>query len=169
MYRSYHTANLVGAFSALAITACSTTAATLGPDTAARAPAYSTSEVEIDGEGGLGGFATHWFVSGSERSYLYTMHRICSVPNWQPAVDSASGAIAADAADSLSAQIDRSAPFSLSDDYGITVGGADMITYTVRITVGSRTKTIRADDGTMPVPVRRILDAVRTTITSARR
>jgi len=44
-----------------------------------------------------------------------------------------------------------------------------MVTYTVRVTILGRTKTLRADDGTMPEPLRRIEEAVRSTVDAARR
>jgi hypothetical protein len=44
-----------------------------------------------------------------------------------------------------------------------------MMGYTVRVTSAGKTKTIHADDGTMPPPMRRIIDAVRHTIAGARR
>jgi hypothetical protein len=57
----------------------------------------------------------------------------------------------------------------LKDNYGRTVGGADMFTYTLRVQIGDRTKTVIADDGTMPEQMRRISEALRATIAAARR
>jgi hypothetical protein len=130
---------------------------------------YSSSEVELVGEGGLAAFMTRHRVQGSGPSYLFTRHRICSVPSCQPALDSASGPLATRSADSLFAVIEGLNPFALKDDYGITVGGADMITYTLRVNIGGRSKTIRADDGTMPEAMRKITDALRATIDAARK
>jgi hypothetical protein len=91
------------------------------------------------------------------------------VPNCQAALDSASGPLVTRSADSLFAVIEGLNPFALKDDYGITVGGADMITYTLRVNIGGRSKTIRADDGTMPDAMRKITDALRATIDAARK
>jgi hypothetical protein len=130
---------------------------------------YVSAEIELVGEGGLAAFATRHRVRGDGPSYLYTRHRICSVPSCQPAIDSAAGTLATRSADSLFALAEGLNVFSLKDDYGITVGGADMITYSLRVNVGGRSKTIRADDGTMPEPMRKLTDAVRATIDAARR
>jgi hypothetical protein len=161
--------HLIGLGLAIAAAACSTSGATLDPESAAQHASYSTAEVELVGTGGLGGFMTRSFVRGSGPTFLYTMHRICSVPSCQAAIDSASGNLRRSASDSLFAAIDRATPFTLKDDYGITVGGADMVTYTLRVTIGDRTKTVRADDGTMPEPMRRIAEALRATIAAVRR
>ena len=130
---------------------------------------YSSAEVELVGEGGLAAFMTRHRVQGSGPSYLFTRHRICSVPSCQAALDSASGALITRTADSLFAVIEAQNPFALKDDYGITVGGADMITYTLRVRIGGRSKTIRADDGTQPEAMRKIADAIRATVEAARK
>lgn len=130
---------------------------------------YSGAEVELVGEGGLAAFMTRHRVQGSGPNYLFTRHRICSVASCQAALDSASGPLVTRSADSLFAVIEGLNPFALKDDYGITVGGADMITYTLRVNIGGRSKTIRADDGTMPEAMRKIADALRATIDAARK
>jgi hypothetical protein len=148
-----------------ATAACSSTA----PSTDVARASYAAAEVEIVADGGLGGFTMRSFVRGSGPAFLYTMHRICSVPSCQAALDSASGSVGVSAADSLFAVVEREAPFNLRDDYGRTVGAADMFTYTMRVKIGDRTKTVHADDGTMPAPMRRIAEALRATIAAARR
>jgi hypothetical protein len=154
-------------FAAAAIVvACSSSGTAIDPAVLAT---HATSEVEIVADGGLGGFTTQSLVRGNGPSFLYTMHRICSVPSCQPAIDSAAGSVAAASAESLFAAVDRESPFSLKDDYGLTVGAADMFTYTLRVKIGDRVKTIRADDGTMPAPMRRIAESLRATIAAARR
>ena len=154
---------------AVAAVACSTSGSRLDPESAGQAATYAAAEVELVGTGGLGAFMTRSLVRGAGPTFLHTMHRICSVPNCQAALDSASGNLRRSASDSLFAIIDRAGPFNLKEDYGITVGGADMVTYTMRVSIGDRTKNIRADDGTMPEPMRRIAEALRATIAAARR
>jgi hypothetical protein len=134
-----------------------------------QATARATSEIELVAEGGLGGMMLRSLVRGSGPTFLQTTHRICSVPSCQAAIDSASGTIKAATADSLFATIERENPFTLKDNYGRTVGGADMFTYTLRVQIGDRTKTVIADDGTMPEQMRRISEALRATIAAARR
>jgi len=43
-----------------------------------------------------------------------------------------------------------------------------MMSYTLRITAGGSTRTVTADDGTMPDAMRRIVDGLRTSIATAR-
>jgi hypothetical protein len=150
------------------VAGCSSTAPSLDPESA-RSASYSSAEVELVADGGLGGLTMRSLVRGTGPTFLQTTHRICSVPSCQPAIDSAAGGLRAGAADSLFSAIDREDPFSLKEDYGHTVGAADMFSYTMRVTIGARTKTIHADDGTMPEPMRRISAALRATISAARR
>jgi hypothetical protein len=152
----------------LILTACSTTGTAIDQESAARAT-FATAEVELVAEGGLGGMMLRSLVQGSGPTFLQTTHRICSVPSCQAAIDSASGALKTSAADSLFATIERQDPFKLKDDYGHTVGAADMFGYTLRVKIGDRTKTVHADDGTMPEPMRRISEALRATIAAARK
>jgi hypothetical protein len=124
--------------------------------------------VEVVAEGGFAALATNHLVRHDDRFFVFTQRHICSA-NCPAPMDSASGMLAPSAADSLFGVILSQSPFELKDDYGPTKGGADMMSYTVRITSAGKTKTIHADDGTMPPPMRRIVDAVRQTIASARR
>jgi hypothetical protein len=57
---------------------------------------------------------------------------------------------------------------NLHDDYGTTHNAADMFQYTLRITFDGATKTVRADDGTMPDAMRQIVVILGATIDSAR-
>jgi hypothetical protein len=161
---------VVLALCAAALVACSGMSSAGDPATATLDHArYSASEVELVGEGGLAAFMTRHRVQGSGPSFLFTRHRICSVSSCQAALDSASGPMQTRSADSLFAVIEGLNPFALKDDYGITVGGADMITYTLRVNIAGRSKTIRADDGTMPEAMRKIADAVRVSVEAARK
>ena len=166
MNRLRHFAVISAAAVAVVTSGCSTNGAAVDPAVLA---AHATSEVEIVTDGGLGGLTTRSLVRGNGPSFLYTMHRICSVPSCQAAIDSAAGSVAAATADALFAAVDRESPFDLKDDYGITVGAADMFVYTMRVKTGDRVKTIRADDGTMPAPMRRIAESLRATIAAARK
>jgi len=83
-------------------------------------------------------------------------------------MDSASGTLSAAAADSLFSFIWSQAPMQLHDDYGTTHGAADMFEYTLRITFDGVTKTVHADEGTMPAEMRQIVTILGATIDSAR-
>lgn len=125
------------------------------------------AKVEIVAEGGFAALATNHVVRHDDRFFVFSQRHICSA-NCPAPMDSASGTLAPATTDSLFGVIFSQSPFELKDDYGPTKGGADMMGYTVRITSGGKTKTIHADDGTMPPAMRRIIDAVRQTISGAR-
>jgi hypothetical protein len=74
------------------------------------------------------------------------------------------------ASDALFNLVFAQLPFDLKNDYGTSRGAADMMEYTIRITIGGDAiKTIRADDGTMPEQLRRIVSAVQSTVSAARK
>ena len=129
---------------------------------------YGTGKIELTEEGGIAALSMRRVVRHDDRFYLYTQSRLCG-STCQPASDSASGTLSAAATDSLFGAVLAEHPNSLEDDYGTTRNAADMMTYTLRITFGDATKTIRADDGTMPPGMRRILAAVHATISAARK
>lgn len=129
---------------------------------------FNGAKVEVVAEGGIAALATNHSVRHDDRFFVFVRRHICSA-NCAAPMDSASGTLAPAAADSLFGVILSQSPFELKDDYGPTRGGADMMGYTVRITSGGKTKTVHADDGTMPPPMRRIVEAVRETISGARR
>jgi hypothetical protein len=150
------------------LVACARGSSGLLPDSPnADVSALNAATVEITAEGGFAALSTDHLVRHDDRHFLYRLGHICS-RECPAALDSASGTLAPAATDSLFTTILAQSPFSLNDDYGTTTGGADMMSYTMRITAGGSTKTIRADDGTMPPQMRRIVDAVHQTISKAK-
>lgn len=129
---------------------------------------FNGASVELSAEGGFAALAVHHLARHDDRGYVFTQRQICNSKCNVP-LDSASGTLAASATDSLFNIVLAQAPFSLKDDYGITQGGADMMTYTLKIVAGGNVKTIRADDGTMPQPMRQIVQTLRETISNARK
>jgi hypothetical protein len=130
-------------------------------------PSFNGAKVELHADGGFAALSIDQVVRHDDHYFLATQRKLCA--QTCAALDSVSGSLTAAATDSLFNIVLAQSPFSLKDDYGTTVGGADMMLYTVRITADGRTKTVRADDGTMPEPLRRIAAAVRETISAARR
>jgi hypothetical protein len=126
----------------------------------------SGAKVEILAEGGFAALSLNHVVRHDDRYFLFTQRRICN--GVCPAIDSASGSLSAAATDSIF-KIVLPASVGLKDDYGVTRGGADMMSYTIRLTMGGSTKTITADDGTMPPELRQIVSAVHQSIEAARR
>jgi hypothetical protein len=101
------------------------------------------------------------------RTYAYSQRHICSGKCGAP-LDTAAGTLTAAAADSLFSLVWAESPYSLRDDYGTTANAADMMTYTLSVTFDGSTKQHRADDGTMPDAMRRIVDATRGIVAAAR-
>ena len=115
--------------------------------------------VDLESSGGFAALATVYRAAHDDRSYVYSRRHICSANCGAP-LDSASGRLAPNVADSLFSIVVSAAP-DLEPDYGTTAGGADMVDYKLRMTIAGQTKTVHADDGTMPAPMRRIVDALR--------
>lgn len=149
------------------LAACSSTKSVSGPGRL-DSSGLSGAKIEVSAEGGIAGISTRHVVSHDDRGFLYVRRRLCG-QNCGAPLDSVSGTLSQAATDSLFDVLVAQDPFSLKDDYGPTQNGADMFDYTVRITADGRTKTIRFDDGTMPEPMRRILSAVQTSVSDARR
>ena len=127
---------------------------------------FDGAKVEVVAQGGIAALSISDKVSHDDRAYTHVQRQICSTSCPAP-TDSASGTLSGTKTDSLFTIVFAKAP-GLKDDYGITGQAADMFVYTVRVTTASATKTIRADDGTMPPELRQIVSAVRGTISAAR-
>lgn len=154
--------------SVMVLAACSA-----GPSTTAavRGPlddfgTFNGARVEVAAQGGFAALDVKDAASHDDRAYLHVQRRICA-QNCAAPLDSASGTMSAAANDSLFNIVLEQARLLDKTDYGTTKGGADMMSYTLRITSGGSTRTVTADDGTMPDAMRRIVEAVRTSIASA--
>ena len=123
--------------------------------------------VELESSGGFAALATVYQAAHDDRRYAYAQRHICSTNCGAP-LDSASGTLAPNVADSLFSIV-AAASSELKPDYGTTVGGADMLDYTLRMTIEGRTKTVHADDGTMPDAMRRVVYALRGIVAAARK
>lgn len=124
--------------------------------------------IQLETAGGFAALSASYRAAHDNRSFAYTLRHICST-SCGAALDSAAGTLAPNVADSLFSIIAGAAPLSLATDYGTTAGGADMLEYTLRIDYEGQTKVVRADDGTMPDSMRRIVDAVRGILSPARK
>jgi hypothetical protein len=128
----------------------------------------TVNKVEVVAEGGIAALDIRYSVSQEDRFFVYTQRHLCN--NNCAASDSTSGSLSAAANDALFKTVFAQSPFDFKDDYGTSRGAADMMEYTIRITIGGDAiKTIRADDGTMPEPLRRIVSAVLETVSAARK
>jgi emfourin len=127
----------------------------------------NAAKLVLVAEGGIAALHVKYSVDHDTRTYAYSQRHICTVNCGAP-LDTASGTLSAAAADSLFSLVWAQAPYALHDDYGTTPQAADMMTYTLSVTFEGNTKTIRADDGTMPEAMRKMVDATRGIVAAAR-
>ncbi|MEO7083450.1 MAG: hypothetical protein ABI442_18320 [Gemmatimonadaceae bacterium] len=144
-------------------------AGSTGPSSDPRADfgTLNAASLELTAQGGLAALQQHQLVRHDDRSYVSTNRHLCAPACGAP-FDSTSGTLSAAATDSLFNIAWHQTPYSLKDDYGTTQYGADMMTYTLRVTFDGRTKTITADDGSMPSQMRAIVSAMRGIIAATR-
>jgi hypothetical protein len=128
----------------------------------------NAAKIELVDEGGIAALMTDRVVRHDDRFFLHTQRHLCG-QTCPPPLDSITGTLSPAAADSLFTLVWAQQPFRLEDDYGTSHGAADMMEYTLRMTFDGMTKTIHADDGTMPPQMRQILDVLRGTISAARK
>lgn len=157
---------VAGIAAALALGACA--GSTASPSV--RTDSFGTlngARIELTAQGGIAALATSWQAAHDDRSYSFVRRHICGTTCPAP-MDSASGALSAAAADSLFSVVWGLGPMDLKDDYGLTPGAADMFEYSLRVTFDGTTKTVHADDGTMPPAMRQIVTVLGAIIDSAR-
>lgn len=148
------------------VAACASNAATESGQPRLDQLSSAGATIEISAEGGIAALSVNHLVRHDDRSYAYTQRHICNATC--PALDSVAGTLSAAVVDSLF-KAALPAAFALKDDYGITRNAADMMSYVVRVTSGGSTKTIKADDGSMPPALQQIVTGVRQTIDAARK
>jgi len=128
--------------------------------------ALNGARLELVEEGGIAAFSTTYVVRHDDRVFSFSRRHICSTSCPAP-LDTASGTLPQSASDSLFNVVVNAQPGTLKDDYGATPNSADMITYTLRVTLDNATKTIRADDGTMPAAMRKMVEVIHGIIPSS--
>ena len=129
--------------------------------------ALNGARLDLVEEGGIAALSTTYAVRHDDRAFTFVRRHICSA-NCPAPMDSASGALSVTASDSLFTIVSNAQPATLKDDYGTTPNGADMVTYTLRVVLDNETKIVRADDGTMPSAMRKIVDAIHGIVAAAR-
>jgi hypothetical protein len=129
--------------------------------------ALNGARLELVEEGGIAALSTAQTVRHDDRTFSYVRRQICAA-NCPAPMDSASGTLSFAASDSLFNIVWNAQPGTLKDDYGPTPNSADMVTYTLRVVFANETKTVRADDGTMPPAMRQIVQAIHGIIAAAR-
>jgi hypothetical protein len=125
--------------------------------------------VEVEREGGLGGIYQRRVIDGDAMTYVATTHRICSVPQCQAAIDSASGRLSAEALRTIAAAALSPAVWELRADYGRTPNSADMFEHRLTLDVSGRKQSVKGDSGTFPEPASAVERAVEQAISDARK
>jgi emfourin len=151
----------------VSLAACSHAASVNGPVAVDNFGSFNNASVSITAEGGIAALSITHRVSHDDRAFVYSQRHLCA-QNCGAPMDSASGTLSPAVTDSLFNIVLAQSPFSLKDDYGTTGQAADMMVYTMTVRAEGQTKTIRADDGTMPPPMRQIVSSVRAVIADAR-
>ena len=154
----------IAAFSA----ACSNAGTSGAPVSVDNFGSFNNASVEVVAEGGIAALSIRHRASHDDHAFVYAQRHLCA-QSCGALMDSASGTLSAAVADSLFNIVLAQSPFDLKDNYGTTGQAADMMVYTVTISANGLTKTIRADDGTMPQPVRQIVQSLRGVIDAARK
>jgi hypothetical protein len=125
------------------------------------------AKVEVIAEGGIAALSVRHLVERDTRAFAYARRRLCTNACGAP-MDTASGSLSTARTDSLFTVVLSDARALPKDDYGTTPNAADMMLYTIRLTLDGRVRTIRGDDGTLPDPARKIMTEVREAISAAR-
>jgi hypothetical protein len=132
--------------------------------------AQPSTSVEVHETGGIGGFVTDYAVRKETGAFFFTRRHACTTATCPPALDSARGTLSASATAALFATVVADSAGLSAADFGSTHSAADMIDYVVRVrSFGELVIDARGDDGTMPPPMRRIVQAVHAAISDARK
>lgn len=128
---------------------------------------FNGGRIELVSTGGFAALVQTDIVTHDDRRFVHVFRRICTGKCAAP-IDSASGSLGAAAADSLF-NIALANVAGLKDDYGTEHGAVDAAAYALTISNVSGRKTVRADDVSMPPPMRAIVEALRAPISAARK
>lgn len=142
-----------------ASTACTRAETPAAVDARQQAASAADLHLVVEREGGLGGLWIRREVRADGR-FVATTHRICSVPQCQAAMDSATGTLAPATVAALADAVRRAAPWAVAGNHGRTPNSADMMDHTLRVRLDGRTTEVRGDDGTFPRQAQEIAAAV---------
>jgi hypothetical protein len=142
--RSANAAALV--FGVACVTACGTVLAADGevpdPD--------NPAAVDIEATGGIAALRQRTHVDSASGQFSYTVSRLCPEGDTCPLLHSQEGIVSRDEVDALFRRVMQPEFRQLRKDYGTTRNAADMMGFVVTIHANGLTRSIAADDGTMP-------------------
>jgi hypothetical protein len=131
---------------------------------------HPETKIEVYETGGFAGVVSDWVIVKETGAFAFSRRRSCGDTGCPAPSDSARGTLSHATADSLFAEVERDTLGLGAADFGSTKGGADMISYVLRLGVNGDVRAdARADDGTMPPAMRRIVSAVHDAISAARK
>jgi hypothetical protein len=123
--------------------------------------------IEVLADGGIAALHILNRVDSATAGVQYSLGPICGEGGSCQPRDTVTGSISQAQVDALYARAARPEFRALRADYGTTTQGADMMGYTVIIRANGRTRTIRADDGTMPSLLAQWVNDVRGAVVEA--
>lgn len=131
---------------ALGVAACSTLVAADGEVADPDNPAA----IDIEAIGGIAALRQHTHVDSASGQFTYTMARLCEPAPSCPVLNSETGTIKREDIDALFRRVMLPDFRQLRKDYGTTKNGADMMAVVVTIHANGLSRSVTADDGTMP-------------------
>jgi hypothetical protein len=148
----------------LAATACGTVLAADGEVPDPENPAA----LDVEATGGIAALRQHTHVDSATGHFSYTVARLCPPQETCPLVHSQEGVLTREAVDALFRRVMQPDFRQLRKDYGTTEYGADMMGYVVTIHANGLTRSISADDGTMPTILAQFIHDVSGVVLAAR-
>jgi hypothetical protein len=127
----------------------------------------SPASIEVLADGGIAALHILNHVDSTTGQAHYSVGPICPSSGTCQPRDTLEGQLTRAQVDALFARAAESEFRALHADYGTTTQGADMMGYTVIIRANDRTRTIRADDGTMPSLLAQWVNDVRGAVVEA--
>jgi hypothetical protein len=121
--------------------------------------------LRVEAVGGIAGMRIVSGIDSASRSAFWVNGPLCAPPGSCAPTDSLSGAVAAGVIDGLYARTSLPEFRALRADYGQTPNSADMFGYVVTIRGNGRTRTLQADDGSMPALLAQFVHDVSDAVT----
>ena len=127
----------------------------------------SPASIEVLADGGIAALHILNSVDSTTGQVHYSVGPMCLQGGTCQPRDTLTGQLTRAQVDALYARAAEPEFRSLRADYGTTTQGADMMGYTVIIRGNDRTRTIRADDGSMPSLLAQWVNDVRGAVVEA--
>jgi hypothetical protein len=127
----------------------------------------SPPSIEVIADGGIAALHIVNRVDSATAQVQYSVGPMCPETGSCQPRDTLTGQLTREQVDALYLRAVDPEFRALRADYGTTTQGADMMGYTVIIRGNDRTRTLRADDGTMPSLLAQWVNDVRSAVVEA--